>query len=1258
MRLVSRLRQTVSRRLFAAGSPAEPPADAPAPFPIDAWTDERYPAWFEEHRATEVELARQRVASFRHAPLFSIVVPLYRTPVTYLHDMVDSVLAQTYARFELILVNASPERDDLSEAVSGYAHADGRVRVVALEDNLGITENTKRGIEAASGDFACFLDHDDFIEPDLLYEYARALDANPDIDVLYCDEDLVEQRDDGTFAHRNPLFKPAHSPELLLCKNYAVHLLAVRRGILAEMPGLDRRLDGSQDHAMLMYAASRARAVFGVQKVLYHWRISETSTSANPEAKPYSERAARRAIGQELARRGMRARLFSDALPNLYHLWFASRQEHDVSVVVRCDAETRDMTHFVELFCATNTYRNLELVLVVAADADIELPDAAGVQLRVVACERFSSVFACLDAGARAATGDFLVFLDDTCALLTPEPIEQLVELCAAGGIGVVAPKTLFFDGTNRCYGIGITPRRIMPLFRGYADDFPGYQCTMRVLANTSAASWRGLTVSREVFEQVGGFDERFEDEIGSADFCKRVRDIGLRVVQTPTVKVRVGTSRPKDAFGDNAPDFTAADLRLFDEKWPGARAQGDPYINHNLDQTSEYFTLPRNDGHGGQTVPVPDADVSEQGADAMTKFKLANVLLDVEDYLKDYPELLFRTDDAGASTADDGSLAFGGTVDFLTYFNSVSVLKWKKYADVSDIMLHLELAGDSCELQMTGVSEDDVSADDAPPAAGFSDLLAQHTVSPRVVGSGMLELAGQGGYEAFDVSFPSEGLVVGGFSLKSSGTTRVRNAYWYTNVSESRIRHVDLALAVTTFRRERYVESNIELVKRQVLGSDDPIAKALHMFVVDNGRTLDAQGLSDEGVTVIPNANVGGAGGFARGMLAALESPRDFTHVLLMDDDVRVCPESFKRTFNLLSLVNERYADAFVNGAMLQLERPNMQFEDVSFVKQDGGYVRVKGDLAMDSLTDVAANECVNVEVPRAYGAWWYACIPVSAIRTHGLPLPVFVRCDDVEYGMRCQPTYMTMNGICVWHAAFGERFRAAVDCYQYMRNFLVVIACDGGSNKALFIARQTRTFEMYMKMMAYETAELMVKGFEDYLRGPDFLKTVKGDELLRENNALSEKLVPLDEALEDAERSYPHLRGRLVGFKPDRWRLLPGSGAPFVRKALRTFAPDRHLLPDALMNDEPQTAYYANLEATDSLHATTRVLVACDRTGSNAHVRVMDRERHARLEKRWRDACMRYAAHDDEIAQSYRDALPEMTSIDFWRDYLQHMQ
>lgn len=634
-----------------------------------------------------------------------------------------------------------------------------------------------------------------------------------------------------------------------------------------------------------------------------------------------------------------------------------------------------------------------------------------------------------------------------------------------------------------------------------------------------------------------------------------------------------------------------------------------------------------------------------------MIDFKLANVLLELDDHLSCCPEILYRNQGSLTYSPDLDELSFEGSLDLLTYFNSLSCLKWEKYAGIDSAMLHLELCGDACRIEMQGVSTGTAKEFPMTPLKNLAPLER----SAKAVSTGIeRSFSGSESFESVEIEVELNDWAVVGPVLVSTGQTRVRNAYWYAKVREENIRPVRLALATTTFKKEAYVIPNIESIKASLSSCPDPISGNFHMFVVDNGRTLDAAALSDELVTVIPNKNVGGAGGFARGMLAALEDKSSFTHVLLMDDDVRMSPESIKRTYNLLSLACDEYRTAFVNGAMLQLGNPDIQYEDVARVLDGGQYERCKGTLRVTNLADIALNEVVNVEVPNAYGAWWYSCIPLDVVREKGLPLPVFVRCDDVEYGMRCNPAYMCMNGICVWHEAFDGRYRAAVDAYQYIRNFMVMMACDDKSNETVFFLRTERMLVVALRAMAYDMADLIVTAFEDYLKGPDFLMSANGEEILKRNSLKNEKLLPLANALDVAASEHPELSEKLACFKPDLKVLHDTRASSLFMKAFRALPYNRHLLPDALLRSEPATIFYGPGPASSRDQMGTRVLVACDRDGENAHVRFIDRVRYQELQNRWKKAKRHYRKNKDSIKRSYKRAMPTLTSVSFWKNYL----
>lgn len=597
--------------------------------------------------------------------------------------------------------------------------------------------------------------------------------------------------------------------------------------------------------------------------------------------------------------------------------------------------------------------------------------------------------------------------------------------------------------------------------------------------------------------------------------------------------------------------------------------------------------------------------------------------------------DLYIKTPEGSVCAPEINGCLLQGSVDFFTYFNACSLAKWKKYAGIKRVYLHLEFANEAinkeyaCTIQFFGRSYLDSAASSLASGVRLTSTMGKTKENGSLV---------------FDLLIPETDYEVIGFALDVRGGVVLEKAYYYARVAEEQINSVKIALCTTTFLKEDYIIPNIELVKNEVLAADDVIAKNFHMFVIDNGRTLDAEALSDEGVTVLPNPNVGGSGGFARGMMEAMKHDENFTHVLLMDDDVSISTESLRRTFNLLSLATGKYKNAFINGAMLVAEEPNRQFEDVSYVVNSGAYASVKPNkYYMDQQQYIVRNEHIDVEIPKAYGAWWFSCIPVSAIEQVGLPLPLFVRCDDVEYGMRAKPIYMTMNGICVWHDGFMGRSRASVDSYQYVRNFLIMIAMTDCSSQDLFMLRMERALRLQLRVMSYDAADLILDGIADYLKGPDYFASLNGEEVIKRNAKKNEKLVPLDE-LAEPYRNVTYNK-RLLG---DQSYI-----KPFL-KLMRTLPYDRHLLPDVLLRDTPEAVFYSGLSILSPRTIGTKTLVAIDLEGNQGAVRHMDRERYQAIMDRMARLKAEMKEHGDEVRAAYKQAQPYLTSTEFWEKYL----
>ena len=611
-----------------------------------------------------------------------------------------------------------------------------------------------------------------------------------------------------------------------------------------------------------------------------------------------------------------------------------------------------------------------------------------------------------------------------------------------------------------------------------------------------------------------------------------------------------------------------------------------------------------------------------------MVDFKLSNIVLGEPKMGSRERCLYYRAND-GVATFDYDELGdrmimrLTGEVDFLTYLNSCSICKWRKYAGVDQVILHLDVRGEG-EVSIEGI------------AHGSEDRfeVLRQSVS---------------GERSLVIPIDGRDIDVIGFTLRPSpgGSMSLLSGCYTVSIDEAKLNPVRLAVSTTTFSNERYILPNIELVKSGIAGEGGKLAEGFHMFVVDNGRTLDAEKLSDDVVTVIPNPNVGGSGGFARGMMAATEEPGAFTHVILMDDDVRMLPESFVRTFALLSLAQGKYRHAFVQGAMLSLEEPTRQYEDVSHVIKSGAYKRIKHDLDVSEIPALLENERTDIEDPMAYGAWWYSCIPVEAIEKNGLPVPFFVRCDDVEFGVRNHPVYMTMNGICVWHASFEGRFRASVDCYQFYRNFLAMIALHDCASEPAFILRIRRTVRQNLRDMDYAAAELTLDGLEDYLKGPEYLAEVDGSKLMKENGARNERLTPVAELDRDIMRRAGVTEEVLSSID---YHSEPSS----LVKLWRTLPYDKHYLPDFITRR--RIGFVAKNGSSTMLSNSygCGTLVFLNPTREFGAVRHMDRKRFRAILDRERALMRRYRAERESVRASWKSALPRLTSREFWLEYL----
>ncbi|MEF2737912.1 MAG: glycosyltransferase [Bifidobacterium choerinum] len=637
-----------------------------------------------------------------------------------------------------------------------------------------------------------------------------------------------------------------------------------------------------------------------------------------------------------------------------------------------------------------------------------------------------------------------------------------------------------------------------------------------------------------------------------------------------------------------------------------------------------------------------------------MSSIRFANVLLETKPRALSYPTMYYHTDQLLTPDARTGdwTIAGAGTVDFTTYFNALSVLKLLKYTRATAFRLHIDIKS-------------------AKPVTVTQTRAERLSMQPQLVESVTADVPGDNKWHEVTLDITTDPTtVIAGFQIATQAKTVIRNG-WYEVEFDGEAHDVELAIATTTFRKEKFIERNIDLVKTELLGSDYDIAKHLTMHVIDNGRTLDAAALSDAHVTVTPNENVGGAGGFARGMIESLEQTTPATHVLLMDDDVEVSPESILRTYNLLRIVNDEYAEAFVSGAMLNIEDTQDQKEDTGYISTyDGSCVPAKPPLQVTKFVDVVYNECYDeqMSVPadaHRYAAWWYCVIPTAVIERNGLPLPVFVRFDDVEYGIRCNPKFMTMNGICVWHAKFDIRYNAGVERYQTIRNQMIGQMTTG-------LVPDTKTMlhslhhmvDLECRKFNYTDAELALQGFEDFLKGPKFIMQPVAQECFMRANREKEQLVSFDELREQAEQlgitdfDPDMLTRQVIDFDEPRtlkqraFDFLTHNGQRFGAGTLAV----RKLEGDAAADHVEYTVIPSAgwLYPAGMIH-NENIIVAIDWATRKGVIRVKDVKRYQEVQKRYKRDLAYYKKHADRLSREYLAAAPRMESVEFWKAYLQ---
>jgi glycosyltransferase involved in cell wall biosynthesis len=530
------------------------------------------------------------------APRFSVVTPVYNTPAGVLWAMLESVFSQTFGDWELCLVDDASTEPHIRQMLERAEKVDPRVRVRFREQNGGIVVASNDALEMGEGEFIALLDHDDELHPDALALVHEALLGTPEADYAYTDEDKI----DIGGHHSGPFFKPDWSPERMRTQMYTCHLSVLRRSLVEEVGGFDAEFEGSQDWDLVLKVTERARRVLHVPRILYHWRMIETSAAGGGEAaKPWAFEAGKRAIQAHCERIGLEARCERDTDDaGVYHLVPELREQPLVSIVIPTCGSVREVRyepvvlveHCVESIVERSTYENYEIVVVVdtttPANVLAALRKAAGERLRIVPFDRPFSFSAKINLGAVRSQGEHLLLLNDDMEITTPDWIERMVMYSSLPEVGAVGGRLLWEDGRLQHVVVRFDQGLPGHLYRGYAGDFKGYANDVRIAQNALAVTGACLMTRREVFEEMGGLSTTLPVNYNDIDYCLKQYSRGRRVVYDPDLVLYHFESSSRSTEVEE----WEKDLLL--DRWRPLTAV-DPFSNPNLRQGSPRLLAP-----------------------------------------------------------------------------------------------------------------------------------------------------------------------------------------------------------------------------------------------------------------------------------------------------------------------------------------------------------------------------------------------------------------------------------------------------------------------------------------------------------------------------------------------------------------------------------------------------------------------------------------------------------------------------------------
>lgn len=555
-----------------------------------------YAQWIAQNEQSNFSKAEinDKIAQLSYTPCISILVPVYNVDEIWLRKCLDSVLAQWYPYWELCIAEDCSNAVHIKPVLQEYAMKDSRIKVVYRTCNGHISAASNSALELATGEYVALLDHDDEIAVDALYEVAKTLYESPTTDMIYSDEDKIDEQG----MRSCPFFKPDWSPDTFLSQMYTCHLGVYRTKLVREIGGFRAGFEGSQDYDLVLRLTEKTKAIQHIPRILYHWRTIPQSTASGSSAKDYANAAGIKSITEALHRRGEDA--WVEGEDTLYRVHYRIQEQPLISIIIPSRNMAATLSNCLSSIFKKSLYTNFEVLLVDNGSDEhecLQLMEKWGrkepARFRILPCDIPFNYPKLNNYAAAHARGELITLLNNDIEVISENWLEEMAGYALRPSIGAVGAKLHYPDGSIQHAGVVLGIGGVAGhSHKHYPESATGYFSQLTKVANYSAVTGACVMVKKKVYEEVGGLEETLSIAFNDVDFCLKIREKGYYNVLLPHVRLLHHESKSRGY--EDTPEKVARfgeEIAIMKTKWD-TQLQSDPFYSRNLTLEHEDYSI------------------------------------------------------------------------------------------------------------------------------------------------------------------------------------------------------------------------------------------------------------------------------------------------------------------------------------------------------------------------------------------------------------------------------------------------------------------------------------------------------------------------------------------------------------------------------------------------------------------------------------------------------------------------------------------